>query len=326
MDRRTLIRIAGSAPLLFGVPDLAKGQAQTGVRRLGFLSAGVRRSPGELQDSPLRELGWVEGQNLIVERRYADGRAELLRPLAEELVRLNVDLIVTGGTDAAVAAKNATKSIPIILYSAGDPVGNGLVASLAQPGGNVTGYALMAPELYAKLLELVHELLPSAKRVGVLINSTNPLFRVLRNDGDSRYRSLGIRPFFVDVTSPAKIEDAVGEVAEQRGQALVVANESIFVGREPAIMRAASRYGLPTFAFSSELLEAGALAYYGFSMIEVNQRVAAFIDKVLRGAKPADLPVEQPTKFELGINLKTAKALGIRISRTLLLRADEVIQ
>jgi putative ABC transport system substrate-binding protein len=330
MDRRTLICIAGSTLLLVSVTFVAKAQAPANVRRMGLLVPGARPTPPDPDllktFARLRELGWAEGQNLLVEQRWAGGRAELLRPFAEELVRLNVELIVTIGTDAAVAAKKATTKIPIIMFSAGDPVGAGLVASLAQPGGNVTGYSVVAPELDAKRLALLHELLPDAKRIGVLVNPNNPIFSVLRKEIESNYQSLGIQSIFVDVASANELEDAVAEIARQRGQAIVVGADGIFSTNQVAIMRAALRYALPTIGDDESMLEAGGLIYYGASAPEGTRRVAAFIDKILRGAKPADLPVEQPTKFELGINLKTAKALGITIPQSLLLRADNVIQ
>jgi putative ABC transport system substrate-binding protein len=274
----------------------------------------------------LRELGWIEGQNLIVERRNADGRAELLQPLAEELVRLNVEIIVTSGTDAAFAAKNATTIIPIVLLAAGDPVRAGLVASLARPGGNITGFSVVSPELDAKRLEVLHELVPAAQRVGVLVNPTNPIFSIGRNGYEQMFRSLGIEPIFVEVSVPNKVEGAVETVAQRRCQGMIVSSDNIFTLHRVALMRAALRYGLPTMVPDREFLEAGGLVSYANSASESNRRYAAFIDKILKGAKPADLPIEQPTKFELGINLRTAKALSITIPQSLLLRADNVIE
>jgi putative ABC transport system substrate-binding protein len=274
----------------------------------------------------LRELGWIEGRNLIVERRNADGRAELLQPLAEELVRLNVEIIVTSGTDAAFAAKNATTIIPIVLLAAGDPVRAGLVASLARPGGNITGFSVVSPELDAKRLEVLHELVPAAQRVGVLVNPTNPIFSIGRNGYEQMFRSLGIEPIFVEVSVPNKVEGAVETVAQRRCQGMIVSSDNIFTLHRVALMRAALRYGLPTMVPDREFLEAGGLVSYANSASESNRRYAAFIDKILKGAKPADLPIEQPTKFELGINLRTAKALSITIPQSLLLRADNVIE
>jgi putative ABC transport system substrate-binding protein len=267
----------------------------------------------------------VEGRNLLVERRYAE-RDELLRPIAEELVRLKVELIVTWGTTATLAAKNATTTIPIIMFSAGDPVHNGLVASLARPGGNVTGFSIVAPEIDAKSLALLRELLPGLQRVGVLENSTNPYFRAVRKEFEQACRSLGLQPIIIEVAAAGELESALAETARRRAQALFVQGDGLFTHNRVPLMSAALRYALPTLAGHKLMLEAGALIFYGHSEAEQRQRNAAFIDRILRGAKPADLPIEQPTKFELVINLKTAKALGITVPQSLLLRADEVIQ
>ncbi len=326
MDRRTIIRALGIS--LFLAAPLAAREKPSPTRRIGVLGSGAQPTPAELLRAyaPLRELGWVEGVNLLVERRYANGRAELLRPYAEELVRLKVELIATNGTDAALAAKNATSTIPIVIWSAGDPVRTGLVASLARPGGNITGYSIVSTELDAKRVALLRELLPTAQRVGVLENSTNPIFRVKRKENEPLYRSLGMQTIIVEVAAANELENAVGEMARRRAQVLVLAADSLFRANRVLIMGAALRYALPTMVEGGDMLQAGGLLSYAASLAELNYRHAAFIDKILRGAKPADLPIEQPTKFELGINLKTAKALGIAIPKTLLLRADEVIQ
>jgi putative ABC transport system substrate-binding protein len=326
MDRRGFIRSVAAG--LFVAPLVARAQTPKTGRRIGVLSYSTRPTPAELQEmnAPLRELGWVEGQNLTVERRYANGRVELVEPFAKELVRLKVEIIVTNGTIATAAAKNATTSIPIVMSSSGDPVRAGLVASLARPGGNITGFALMLPELDAKLLALLHELLPNVQRVGVLVNRTNPVSSVRLKETEHVYASLGLQPIFIDVTSPNELENAVAEVARRRGQVLVVVEDSLFLSYKDPIMRAAQSYALPVIVEGRELLEAGGLLSYEVSERERTRRVAALLDKILRGAKPADLPVEQPTKFELVINLKTAKALGITIPQSLLLRADQVIE
>ncbi len=199
-----------------------------------------------LIDPPLRELGWIEGKNLIIERRYADGRHDLLRSFAEELVRLNVEIIVTNGTDAAIAAKNASTSIPIVLLAAGDPVRTGLVKSLARPGGNITGFSVVSTELNAKQLQMLHEFVPYAQRVGVLVDPENPINANERDKYEQTFRSLGIQPIFVEVSIPSKVEDAVETVARQRGQALFVSNDSLFISTRIALMRAALKYALPT--------------------------------------------------------------------------------
>jgi len=305
-------------------PGVAIAQSSKVIRRIGWLMAGEPLSPAEIEEvnAPLRALGWIEGQNLLIERRYANNRAELLRPLAEELVRLHVELIVSPGTNATLAARSATATIPIVMYSSGDPVAAGLVASLARPGGNVTGSSLLGPEANAKRLSLLRELMPAVQRVGELVPSANPIFRAMRKDLEQAYWSLGAQPIFVEVTQASQLEDAVANVVRHRAQVLHVPNDDLFLNNGGAIMRAALRYALPTIVDTVALLEIGGLLYYNFSETEVQRRGAAFIDRILRGAKPGDLPVEQVTQFELGINLKTANALGITIPQSLLLRAD----
>jgi len=304
---------------MIDAPLAKSGQTPTAVRRIGALVADL-----EVESAALRALGWVEGRNLLVERRDTE-RDELLQPLAEELVRLKVEIIVTDGTPAALAAKNATTTIPIII-SAGDPVRSGLVASLARPGANITGFSLAGPEIDAKKLSLLRELVPGLQRVGVLENSTNPHFRAVRKEFEQTCRSLGLQPIIIEVAEAGELENAIAEMARRQAQALFVQGDGLFFDNRVPLISAALRYALPAVAGVKVLLEAGALVTYGNSGAERRQRRAAFIDKILRGAKPADLPIEQPTRFELGINLKTAKALGITVPQTLLLRADEVIQ
>jgi putative ABC transport system substrate-binding protein len=326
IDRRTFIgaMVAG----IIVAPLAASAQTPTNVRRIGYLATGARPPPDEPEplSASLGELAWIEGQNLLVERRYANGRAELLQSFAEELVRLKVELIVTRSTPAAVAAKNATTSIPIVMMSAGDPVRTGLVASLARPGGNITGYSTVSPELAAKDVSLLRETLPAAQRIGVLVNPTNPISAVRQKESAQVYRSLGMQPIIIAVAVESELENAVAEIARQRAQALVVEDDPLFFDHRVRMMNAALRYSLPTIVEDREVLKAGGLFCYAFSSPEQSRRVAAFIDKILRGAYPADLPIEQPTKFELTINLKTAKALGLTIPQAVLLRADEVIQ
>jgi putative tryptophan/tyrosine transport system substrate-binding protein len=326
MDRRTFTGavVAG----IIAAPLVAGAQAPATVRRIGFLANSARPTPDELreQNVPLRALGWVEDQNLLVERRYTDERPDLLRPFAEELVRLKVELIGTDGTDATLAAKNATATIPILIYSAGDPVRAGLVASLARPGGNITGFSMAAPEIDAKRVALLRELLPGLQRLGVLELSSNPYYRAVRKEFEQACRSLGVEPIIVGVATPGELDNAIAELARRRAQAIFVQEDHLFHDNRTSLMSAALRYELPALASDIKTLEAGALVYFANSNAEQDQRYAAFVDRILRGAKPADLPIEQPTKFELGINLKVAKALGITIPRSLLMRADEVIQ
>lgn len=326
MDRRTFISAMTAS--MIAPPLVAIAQHAALVRRIGVLAIDPLPTQAELtaEAAPLRALGWVEGQNLLVERRYANGRAELLRPFAEELVRLKVEIIGTLSTPATLAAKNATSTIPIVIWSADDPVGAGLVASLSRPGGNVTGLSLLGPEVDAKRLALLRELLPGLLRVGVLENSGNPYYRAHRSEFAQACRSLGIQPIFVEVAAESEMQNAIGEMARLGAQALLVPRGDVFYTSRVPLMTAASKYALPTVTANREMLAEGALAFLSFSEAEQSQRYASFVDRILRGAKPAELPMEQPTRFELGINLKTARALGLTVPQSLLLRADEVIQ
>jgi putative ABC transport system substrate-binding protein len=325
MDRRTFIGAVAAG--MFVAPLAASAQTATTVRRIGVLSSGARPTPAELEQryAPLRELGWIEGQNLLIERRDTNGRAELLQPFAEELVRLKVEIIVTSGTDATRAAKNATTSIPIVMSSVGDPVHAGLVASLARPGGNITGYSLVGPDVDAKSLTLLRELLPGLQRIGVLENATNPYYRAVRKEFEQACRSLGLQPIIIEVATAGELESAIAELARRRAQALFVQGDNLFFANRVPIMIAALRYRLPTIG-TREMLEAGALVSYSHNQAEQYRRYAGFVDRILHGAKPADLPIEQPTKFELVLNLKTAKALGVTIPQSVLARADELVQ
>ena len=328
MERRQFIIFSSAGSLLvIAATRLTVAQSPATVRRIGWLSAAGPFDAISQQPitAALRELGWIEGQNLLVERRYA-AAAELLRPLAEELVALRVELIATEGTDAAIAAKNATSRIPIVMFSAGDPVRTGLVASLARPGGNVTGYSIMTPDIDARMVTLLRELLPQAKRIGVLVNPNNRVSAVMRTESAARYRSLGMEAMFLDVTSADQIDDAVAELMQRGNHALVVSSDSVFISNRDAVMRAALRYSLPTFVQADSLFEAGGLVFYSVSWDEQCRRHAAVVDKILRGANPRDIPIEQPTKFDLGINLKIAKALGIAVPLSIKMRADRVIE
>jgi putative ABC transport system substrate-binding protein len=305
----------------------SRAHAASTLRRIGVLNVGAPFSQAELdaEYAPLRVLGWIVGQNLIVERRYASGRIERLQAMAEELVRLKVEIIVTFGTDATVAAKRATTTIPIVIHSSGDPVRTGLVASLARPGGNVTGFSMALPETDAKRVTLIRELLPGLQRVGVLEDSTNPYFRAVREDFDQKCTSLGIKPIFVEFDAPADIGDAIAQMARQRAQAILLNRGGKYWDNRAAIIGTAMGYAIPASAAISGFLYAGALLTYGNSLDEQYERQAAFVDRILRGAKPGDLPIEQPTRFELGINLKTAQALRIVVPQSLLIQAAEVI-
>ncbi len=310
-------------------PGIAIGQVPTRVRRIGVLEPGEPDTPEVIrrQAEPLRELGWVEGKNLHIERRYANNRAESLQPLAEELARASVEIIVTAGTAATLAAKRATNTIPIVIRSAGDPVHLGLVASLARPGGNVTGYSWVGPEVDAKLLTLLKEVLPAVERIGVLEWSADPYYRVTREQFEHTCRSLRLDPVFAGIATAGEIEVVIAQLARQHVQALVARGSGFFYEHRFEVVGGGMKHGLPTLSNEPEIVrEAGALIAYSPTQAEQDRIRASNIDQILRGARPADMPLQQPTKFELVINLKTARALGLAVPKELLLRADDVIQ
>jgi putative ABC transport system substrate-binding protein len=327
MSRRAFGRALGT--FLIAGPQTAHPQRSTIVHRIGRLEPGAPGTPEEVWERgwALRELGWIEGKNLVVERRHANGKAEALKQLAEELVLANVEIIVTGGTAATLAAKRATTTIPIVFRAAGDPVLLGLVESLARPGGNVTGYSLNSPEVIAKYLSLLKELLPRRRRIGILVSAANPTLGAYRAQFSRVSESLGFEPIFVTVAAPAEIEDAVAQLARRQAQALLLTDDTLNWDHRFAIVGAALKHGLPPVAEHVETVrEAGALAAFSTTQVEEDRRAASFVDRILRGAKPPDLPVEQPTKFQLVINRKSARMLGLTIPQSLLLSAHEVIE
>jgi putative ABC transport system substrate-binding protein len=299
------------------------------VRRIGVLDPGVPDSPDWLwnEAAPLRELGWVEGKNLRVERRYDEGRPETQQALAEELVRSKVELIVTGNSSTAFAAKRATDTIPIVIYGAADSVMISLVVSLARPVANVTGVDLASAELLAKALSLLKEVVPRLHRIGFLMNQENQAVfdRTNRAQMEGVCRSLGLTAVMVDLDPVANIGGFFQQLVERQAQTLVLTGA--IWPRRFEIVDAAMKHGLPTIATDPDLVrDAGALMVYSWTWSELFRLRAKFIDRILRGAKPADLPVEQPTLFEFVINLKTARALGLTIPKPLLLQAKQVIQ
>jgi putative ABC transport system substrate-binding protein len=324
MDRRTFIAaLAGSLSI---APLLARAQQSSKVRRIGILTAGTISIDGWAAFfATLRELGWDEGQNLIVERHAAGGKAELVPGLAAELVQLGPDVIVTSGAVASLAAKNATATIPIVSLT-GDPVLIGLVASMSRPGGNITGTSTVAPELAAKRLELLREMRPTATRVGELVDPANPYIRIIRKADEQAYRSLGMQPIFVDVGDAAELERIIAEIANMRADALIVRADPLFTANRHRIARSALKHALPTLAEGRQFVSSGCLASYAPKFSAQSRGMAVLVDKILKGAKPGDMPIQQPAEFELAINLKTAKALDIDMPQSILLRADEVIQ
>jgi putative ABC transport system substrate-binding protein len=273
----------------------------------------------------LRELGWVEGQNFIFERRYSEGRNERHAAHAAELLRLQPDLIIAVGTPAALAAKAATTTIPIVFVSVADPVGAGLVKSLARPGGNITGIALTGPEVVGKHVELLKEAIPSLSRVGVLINSAFSFHVAARPVVEAAAQNLGLRLTYAEVRAAEDIDGAFAEISREKLVAVLILPQPLAFTNRARLAQLALAHRVATMVSWREAAEAGALMAYAAPIVELIRREPYFIDRILRGAKPADLPVEQTTKFELTINLKTAKALGLTIPPPLLQRADQVI-
>ena len=312
-------------------PLTAEAQQAAKIARIGYLSLNGGAAP-HLREAflhGLRDLGYVEGRNVVIEYRDAEGKSERLPALAAELVALKVDVIVAPGTLAALAAKQATRTLPIVFASAGDPVTDGLVASLARPGGNVTGTSNLILELVGKCLEQLKQAVPGVSRVAALWQPGAMGARAEKDmlkGAEAAARALGARLQFVEARGPADIDRAFSETTTAHADALTVLPSAMFVNERRRLVALAAKNRLPAVYSARDFVDAGGLMSYGSNLADVFRRAATYVDKILKGAKPADLPVEQPTKFELVINLKTAKTLGLTIPPSLLLRADEVIQ
>jgi ABC-type uncharacterized transport system substrate-binding protein len=322
-----LIVLAGSLAL---APLTARAQVASKVHRVAYLGNSSAALESDLVGAfrqGLRELNYVEGQNLIVDFRWAEGRYERFPALLADAIRLNPDVIVTAGTPGALAAKNATSTIPIVMAAIGDPIAAGLVPSLACPAGNITESASMSPETDGKRLELLKELVPRVSRIAVLWSSTNPnnAARIKDMQAAAQTLRLTLDPL-VDVGDSQQFEKGFGAIVAARAEALIMVSDRALLTHRARIIDFAVKRRLHALYPYREFVEAGGLVSYAPSYLAMFRRTAAYVDKILRGAKPADLPVEQPTKFELVINLKTAKALGLTIPQSLLLRADQVIQ
>jgi putative ABC transport system substrate-binding protein len=328
MDRRAFVRVVAAS--LVATPRLARAQLPAKVPRIGWLSPGSQASDENFLASfrdGLRELGWVAGQNIAIESRWAEGRFERLPDLAAELVRLKVDVIVSLVTQASLAAKRATATIPIVMVGVGDPLGSGLVASLARPGGNITGPSSMLAEVSGKQLALLKEAVPKASPVAVLWNPANPVWQAAAlRETEGAARALGLRLQLLEARGPDELEGAFAAMTAEHAGALFVPADIIFVRHAQRIADLAARHRLPAMYGFREHVEAGGLISYAANFAVMHRRAATFVDKILKGANPGDLPIEQPTKFELVINLKTAKALGLTIPQSLVVRADDVIQ
>jgi putative ABC transport system substrate-binding protein len=323
VDRRAFI--SGVTFGLFATPLAAEGQQATRVPRVGYLGLGSPSDPFiQAFQQGLRELGYVEGQNIVLEYRYAQGHEERLPALATELVRLKVDVIVAVATSGAQAARQATRTIPIVMLAVGDP--GGFVASLARPGGNLTGLSTLGPDLAGKRLQLLIEVTPGLSRVAVLWNPLNSFSVLIMRQTEAAARMLGTQLQSLEVRVPDDFDNVFRAATRGRAGALIAAEDSFIFTHRNRIVEFAARNGLPSMSGYRGFVEAGGLMSYGPSLLDLAHRAPIYVDKILKGAKPGDLPVEQPTKFELVINFKTAKALGLTIPPSLLARADEIIQ
>jgi putative tryptophan/tyrosine transport system substrate-binding protein len=324
-----MARLAVIASVLVLTGAVAQAQQFKKIPQIGLLSAGSSSAGSpriEAFRQGLRELGYQEGNTVTIEYRFAEGKLERLPSLAAELVRLNVDTIVTGGTPQLLAAKHATRTIPVVMAFAGDPVEQGFVASLARPAGNITGLSSVAPDLSGKRLELLKEIVPTLSRAGVLWNPADPGIRRNFNETETAARALGVQIHSLEVWSRDQFGSAFKAATAARVQALNVLQANLTNEHRRQIVKFAAQSRLPTMFGEEGLMDAGGLMSYGPDYGDLFRRAALYVDKILKGAKPADLPVEQPTQFELVINLKTAKQIGLTIPANVLARADRVIK
>ena len=308
----------------------ATAQPAGKVPRVGYLTPWSDSDPGrqrglEAFRQGLRELGYVDGQNIVIESRSAEGKNDRLPALAADLVRSKVDIIVAASGAATRAVQQTTRTIPIVMSLVNDPVGSGLVASLARPGGNVTGLTIMAPDLVAKRLELLKEVVPKVSRVALLRNPDNPADAAMLREMEAAARALGVRLQPLKTRNPQEIEDAFAAMIRERAGAVLFLSDALFYTQRRQIAELAAKGRLPSISGTSDYPDVGGLMAYGPNQPDLERRAATFVDRILKGAKPGDLPVEQPTKFDLVINLRTAKALGLTIPPSLLQRADRII-
>lgn len=328
MERRAFL--AAFTGGLLAAPLAVEGQQAGKVYRIGYLTIPSRETAGPVADSfqhGLSDLGWTAGRNVVIDYRFAESDLGRLPDLAAELVRLRADVIVAGANAAVIAVKNATRTIPIVMFLAVDPVDSGLVASFARPGGNITGLTLTAgAEIYGKQLQLLKDAFPHISRVAILLNRAAPTNARASGEIEIATRSLDLQEQIVVVGSPNEFDHAFSSLKATRPDAIFVPGDSMFYQHRVRLARLAAKSRLPTMWGLREHAEAGGLMAYATDLQDLARRAATFVDKILRGARPADLPIEQPTKFELVINLKTAKALGLTMPPSLLARADQVIE
>jgi len=326
-NRRKLVIVLGAGAL--ATPFASFAQQQGKVWRVGYLHPGSA-ALAPIRFEPLRQglqaLGYVEARNLVLESRWGEGNADRLRVLAAELVELKVEVIVTGGEAAAQAARNATSLVPIVMVDPGDPVRTKLVASLARPGGNVTGLSSAAPDLAAKQLQLLKQVVPSVTSVGFLWNANAPAGALALAETEKAAAMLNVRLQPMEVRQANDLDEAVASIARGKGDAIIIFADPLMFTHRQRIMEMAAQRGLVAVSGAREFAEAGAMMSYGPSFPEMFRHAATYVDKILKGVKPADLPVEQPMNFEMVVNVKTAKALGIRIPDSILVQATKVIE
>jgi len=324
--RRDLIILLGGTAAAWPLAAHAQRKAMPVIGFLGIGSPGPYAPFVAAFRQGLSETGYVEGQNLAIEYRWAEGSHDRLPALAADLVDRKVDVILSWGTPGAMAAKNATSTIPIVFTSVSDPVGSGLVASLARPGGNLTGFSVLTAELIAKRLELVSELVPKAGAIAMLVNPNNQITEPLMRDAQEAARAKGVQLQILKASTESEIDAAVASLVQQRAGALLVPGDGFFNSRREQLVALASRHAVPVIYQYREFAASGGLISYGPSVPHVLRQAGIYAGRILKGARSADLPVQQPTKFELVVNLKTAQALGLTVPQSMLMRADEVIE
>jgi putative ABC transport system substrate-binding protein len=327
MNRKIFCFALGA--MLFALCSSVEPQQPKKVPRIVYLAASpASANAGRLEAfrQGLRDIGYVEGENIVIEARYADGKFDRLPALAAELVRLKVDVIITAGPPVTRAVKEATATIPVVMAQDGDPVGNGFVASLARPGGNITGMSQIAAEISGKQLELLKETVPKLSRVAVLGTSTRPGNAEALKETELAAGTFGVRLQYLDVRGPKDIETAFREARQGRAGAVLVLQSPVFTSQRTQVAELAAKTRLPAIYPQTEYTEAGGFMCYGVNTADLFRRAAYHVDKILKGAKPADLPIEQPKKFELVINLKAAKQIGLTVPPSVLARADRVIR
>jgi putative tryptophan/tyrosine transport system substrate-binding protein len=314
------------AVALLAVAAIAEAQK---IPQIGYLEGGPRSAHTSRMEAfrqGLRELGYEEGKNIVIEWRFGDGKVDPLSALATELVGLKVAVIVTGGTGPTRAVKAATSTIPILMAQDNDPVASGVVANLARPGGNITGLSNFAPELSSKRLEILREVVPTLSRVAVLGSSTSPSKPLVMSELEPAAKVLGVKLEYLDILQPEDVETAFRDAAKRRADGVTTFASAMIVSQRAQIVELAAKNRLPGIYHNSQFPEAGGLMFYGVDVLDLDRRAATYVDKILKGAKPADLPVAQPTKFELIVNLKTAKQIGVTIPQSVLYRAGKVIK